>query len=205
MGEERQRQIDKINRLVESYKIDGDIQSAHQLLHEFELFLKKQSNSWYSYFQGVHEWEHVYQEAMVIFFKLLDEYKIGGDAYFTVYIQKKLPLRLRYFFIKEIRRRKRDLSYSNDQFIKQNLLGTAGDIADDVVRNMTIEDGVSDILDAMKQVLNERQIDMVMRSIVEEESHQSIADSYGISRSRVSKIIQISIERVRKYIEEGDI
>ena len=198
-----QEQIDKVNNLVYDFKVNGNMESAERLLVEFDSYLKKQTHKLSTYYQGVHSWDHAFHEAQSIFHQLLTEYTIGGEAYFTVYIQRKLPLRLRYFFVKEIKRRTRDLSHSDEQFVEKRLIGDTGDIMREVNDDITNSEKLQEILDVIndEETLTDRERDMLMSSIVNQESHQAISDRYGISRSRVSRIIKASIEKVQLKVK----
>lgn len=196
-----QEQINHINNLVERYLVYEDEEALADLLEEFDAFLSKQATSLFKYYQGVHQWEHVKQEAMIIFYNLVKEYTIGGNAYFTVYIQRKLPLRLRYFFTKEIKRRDKMLSHSDEQFAEKNLLGSGDDIMDMVVDSVMYEDRM-DMIDTLftLDILTEREKDMIHKKFILEHSYTSIAKEYGISRSRVSKVIGNAIEKIQENV-----
>lgn len=196
-----QEQIDHINNLVEQYLVHEDEEALADLLEEFDAFLSKQATSLFKYYQGVHQWEHVKQEAMIIFYNLVKEYTIGGSAYFTVYIQRKLPLRLRYFFTKEIKRRDKMLCHSNEQFAEKNLLGTGDDIIDMVVDSV-MNEARMDIIGTLfaLDILTEREKDMIHKKFILEHSYTSIAKEYGISRSRVSKVIGNAIEKIQENV-----
>jgi RNA polymerase sigma factor (sigma-70 family) len=197
---EHQARIDQINIWVQEYK-DGDVEAANKLIEQFKPFLAKQSNRWDKIYSGVHPWDHIMQEAMTIFFKLLGEYTIGGPAYFNVFIERKLPLRLRYFFIKEIKRRGRELSHSDEQMRDDNLIGSVDNIGDLVIA-MGQNDRLKEIWDTLGRddVLTDRERDMVIQNIIHEVSHEKIAAAYGISRSRVSRIIKKAIERLQEEV-----
>jgi len=198
-----QEQIDKINDLVYDFKVNGNMESAEKLLMEFDSYLKKQTHKLFSYYQGVYPWDHAFHEAQLIFYQLLTEYTIGGDAYFTVYIQRKLPLRLRYFFAKEIKRRTRNLSHSDEQFIKKRLIKDTEDVIQKIEDDIVNSEKLQEILDVINdgKTLTDRERDMLLSSIVNQESHQSISERYGISRSRVSRIIKASIEKIQSEVK----
>lgn len=198
-----QEQIKKVNDLVYDFKVNGNMESAEKLLMEFDSYLKKQTHRLSSCYPGVHSWDHAFHEAQLIFHQLLTEYTIDGEAYFTVYIQRKLPLRLRYFFVKEIKRRTRDLSHSDEQFIEKRLIGDTGDVMREVNDDITNSEKLQEILDVINdgETLTDRERDMLLSSIVNQESHQSISERYGISRSRVSRIIKASIEKIQSEVK----
>lgn len=197
MNKEHQRKIDQINEWVRRYKEEGDMEAGEALIAQFQPFILKQCNKYHRIYAGVHPWEHVVHEANTIFYMLLNEYTIGGDAYFNVFIQRKLPLRLRYFFIQEIKRRQRDLSHSEDQFIDYGLIGSRDDtehLLDGIDQNEKLKE-VLEVLNS--DAITDRERDMIIRNIIKGESHESIATSYGISRSRVSRIIKGAIEKIQ--------
>jgi hypothetical protein len=198
---EHQQRIDQINEWVRRYK-DGDMESGNSVIRQFQPFLTKQSNRWNQIYKGVHPWEHIEHEAKVIFYNLLNEYTIGGTAYFNVFIERKLPLRLRYFFIKEIKRRQRDLSHSDEQMLDDGLVGSCNDI-DDLIDDMHRRERLDSVYWALgdPDVLTDRERDMVIRNLLHSESHESIAAGYGISRSRVSRIIKQAIERLQGEVK----
>lgn len=195
-----QEQIDHINSLVQQYH-DGDNTCMDALLEEFDAYLNKQTTALFKYYAGVHVWEHVKQEACVIFYNLVNEYTIGGDAYFTVYIQRKLPLRLRYFFTKEIKRRDKVLSHSDEQFLDKNLLGIADDHVDTIVNDDVDKARLCDIVDVISgDILNEREKDMLSKRYIDNMSFTDISIEYGISRSRTSKIIRNAILKIQENV-----
>lgn len=197
---EHQRNIDQINQWVQDYK-NGDVEAGDKLIKQFEPFLKKQCNRWSEIYKGVHPWDHIMHEANIIFFNLLNEFTIGGPAYFNVFIERKLPLRLRYFFIKEIKRRQRDLSHSDEQLLDEGLVKSHDDI-EDLVLNMDKNDKLKDIFKALNSdVITSRERDMVIRHILKGESHTSIAAMYNLSRSRVSRIIMGAIEKLQGEVK----
>ncbi|AZS49253.1 sigma-70 family RNA polymerase sigma factor [Bacillus phage vB_BpsS-140] len=194
-----QNQIDKCNMLVENYKINGDQQARLDLLAEFDAYIKKQVGRWSNYFKGVHPYEHSYHEARIIFCELLDEFTIGGTAYFTVYIQRKLPLRFRYFFIKEIRRRQRDLNHNDEQLdrLEEMVIDDEDNGIEEMLSLMVQNQKLQEVYDAMKKALSDREIDMVNSHLLNGETQRSIASRYGISRSRVSNTIKLAIEKIQ--------
>lgn len=187
-----QERIDRINELVRRYKQEGDEDARIQLLEEFHPFLLKHSKRLYSMYYDVHPWGDVIHEAQIIFCKLLDEFIIGGDAYFNVYMERKLPLRLRYFFIQEIEHRKRNFLWDDDKIKEHSQFS----ITDDAYKQFI------EIMHIMKNSdkINDREIDMLMKHVVHGKTHQEIATEYNISRSRVSHIIRRAITKIRKEL-----
>lgn len=200
-SKEHQEKIDMINGWVQDF-FDGDETAGDKLIDQFEPFLNKSCNRFMKYYQGVFEWDTAIQEARIIFYELLREYTIGGTAYFNVYIQKKLPLRLRYCFVKEIKRRTRDLSHSDEQFAQNGLLGA--DEREDYDDLLESEENRFLLQQAMKAIeisdLTDRERDMFL-SHMNGESHTSIASRYSISRSRVSRIIKNTVEKIQERID----
>lgn len=198
---EHQARIDQINLWVDEYKA-GDVGAGDSLIRQFEPFLAKQCNRWGRIYKGVHPWEHQMQEAQVIFYNLLNEYTVGGPAYFNVFIERKLPLRLRYFFIKEIKRRTRDLSHSDDMMLDDGLIGHADDDIEGLIVGLDDNDRLKDVYEALgnPDILTDRERDMIIRHILHSESHTSIAASYGLSRSRVSRIITNALDKLKGEI-----
>lgn len=194
--------IDQINEWVRQYKEEDNKEALTHLLEQFSPFLKKQCRRFCKLFPGVHPYSHVIHEARIIFMDLLDEYTIGGPAYFNVFIQRKLPFRLRYFFTKEIRRRSRDLSHDEEQFTKYDLIGVKDD-TQEVVEDMDRQEKMDFIMNLMYEgdLLTEREVDMVTRSIVLGQRHEDIAALYGISRSRVTRIVNGALKKLREEAE----
>lgn len=201
---EHQQKIDQINEWVRQYKEDGNNEAGERLLEQFHPLLIKLCNKLNKMYNGVHPWEHIIHEAQVMFIDLLNEYTIGGNAYFNVYIVRKLGFRLRYFFIKEIKRRTKYLSHSEEQFLDQGLMGSHDHIAE-VAVSMEDQEQLDMIYDALDDdlLLNSRERDMVIRNVVRGESHESIAKEYNISRSRVSRIIKGALEKIRGITVRG--
>ena len=201
MEENKQRKIDEINELVAGYK-EGHVQNAQTLLEIFRPFLLKQCNKYNQLYPGVHNWSNVEQEAMIIFRDLLDEYTVGGRAYFNVFVMRKLPFRLRYFFIKEIKHRGKNLCHEEDQMLMHNLISEDNEI-EDFINDIEDKENVRIIVELIESdLLNDRERDMVKQNIIGMKSHEKIAQGYGISRSRVSKIIGNSIKKIKKEYED---
>lgn len=201
MTDAQQQRIDQINTWVADFKENDNMESAEFLVKQFEPFLLSTSNKLNKMYSGVHAWEHIVQEARVIFYDLLGEYTIGGVAYFNVYIQRKLPLRLRYFFIKEIKRRSKDLSHSEDQMTIEHLIEDYDNV-DIAIDDMVVKQMLGDAYFALDQenVVSSREKDMILRNLMGGESHESIADDYKLSRSRVSRIIKNGLRKIREYL-----
>lgn len=196
-----QARIDRINELVRRYKLEGDEDARIQLLEEFHPFLLKHSRRLYSMYYDIHPWDDVIHEAQIIFCKLLDEFIIGGDAYFNVYMERKLPLRLRYFFTQEIEHRKRNFVWDNDK-IKEHSQFSTVDYADSLIDRLDTHKQFAEIMRIMRDSnkINDREIDMLMKHVVHGKTHQEIAAEYNISRSRVSHIIRRVITKIRKEL-----
>lgn len=201
MEEEKQRKIDEINELVAGYK-NGRTENAQTLLHIFKPFLLKQCNKYNQLYPGVHSWINIEQEAMIIFYNLLNEYTIGGIAYFNVFIIKKLPFRLRYFFIKEIKHRGKNLCHEEDQMLMHNLVSEDCGI-NKMIENLEDSENIKMIIGLIESdLLNNRERDMLLKNVLEGMSHEKIAQDYEISRSRVSKIIGNSLKKIRKELTD---
>ena len=197
---EQQEKIDLINKLVEDYKLRGDMKAGEQVIAMFKPFLLKNCQKYDKLFPNVHEWASIEQEAMVIFHQLMDEYTIGGTAYFNVFIMKKLPFRLRYFFIKEIKHRTKNLCHGEDQFAQYNLqdydtIDCMFDEAEDRENLMMIKELIK------SDLLNDREREMLMLNM-NGKSHDEIAKQYNISRSRVTKIIGNILKKIKKEISD---
>ena len=201
MQEDKQRKIDKINELVAGYK-NGEVENAQILLDIFKPFLLKQCNKYNQLYPGVHNWINIEQEAMIIFYNLLNEYTIGGIAYFNVFILKKLPFRLRYFFIKEIKHRGKNLCHEEDQMLMHNLVSDDCGISR-MMENMEDLENAKMIVGLIESdLLNDRERDMLLKNVLQGISHEKIAQDYEISRSRVSKIIGNSLKKIRKELTD---
>lgn len=201
---EHRKRIDQINIWVSEYLVDGNREARDLLLAQFRPFLIRQSKKWDRYFSGVHPMDHIMHEAQIIFCNLLDEFTIGGTAYFNVYIQRKLPFRLRYFFVKEIRRRTRDLSHSDEQLadLDGGRMPTVEDCSTSVAERLDRASDVSRIMRVIdnNQTLNPRERQILIRHLLGGQSHEAIALIYGISRSRVSTIIKNAIAKIRRVL-----
>lgn len=198
--EDKEKKIDRVNELVEEYKNKGVVENKTLLVEIFRPFLITQCNKYVKIYQGIHKLEYAIHEAMVIFGELLDEYTIGGVAYFNVFITRKLPFRLRYFFIKEIKYRGKNLS-SSDEVMQSSCIEPSIDPIEDMMENLEESENMKMIISLIQSdLLNDRERDMLLKSILQGMSHEKIAESYGVSRSRVSKLIGSSLEKIRKEI-----
>lgn len=205
---EKQQKIDMINGWVRSYKEDGDREARVSLLAQFHPFVLQQSKKFDGLYSGVHPWEHVVHECQIIFSDLLDEFTIGGTAYFNVYIMRKLPFRLRYFFVKEIRRRQKYLSHSDEQFMvmDEGAMPSVADHADDVVRDVDKGDDLLRVMEVINDgfTITAREKSILLTHLFEKKSHEQIATIHGVSRSRISTIIKNTILKIRKELIEYD-
>lgn len=194
-----QERIDYINDLVSQYKA-GNMEAGDTLIDDvFNPFILKQCKKWNQLYPGVHEFDSILQEGRKIFGDLLNEYEVGGTAYFNVFIQKKFPLRLRYFFIKEIRHRDKFRCHDDQQF---NLYCDSPYIEEDI-ENYAENEDLKEKINILHQLLdsdllNDRDKDILQMSIVQGISHKEIGEKYGISRSRVTKIISNTLKKLRK-------
>lgn len=197
----QQDKIDLINKLVEDYKVNGNVKSGEEVIKMFKPFLLKMCEKYNKLFPNVHEWATIEQEAMVIFYQLMNEYTIGGVAYFNVFIMKKLPFRLRYFFIKEIKHRTKNLCHEESQLLQYNKAEEV-DILDDMLTDMEDREHIRMIKELIQSdLLSDRDRDMLLMNI-NGISHEKIAEKYGISRSRVTKILGGIIKKIRKEIDD---
>ena len=203
MNEAQQTKIDYINELVRQYK-EEDNKEAREILVEdvFKPFILSQCEKWNKLYPGVHNFEAIKQEARCLFINLLDEYTIGGTAYFNVFIERKFPLRLRYFFVKEIKHRGRNLCHDEQQILaKYDGFAESDDITD-LIDNEDINDKKNMIMGLVNSdLLNDRERDMLMQNM-SGKSHQTIADEYGISRSRVTKIISNALKKIKTEVSD---
>lgn len=198
---EQQEKIDLINKLVEDYKVRGDNKACEQIIEMFKPFLLKNCKKFNDLFPGVHEWETIECEAMMILYQLIDEYTIGGTAYFNVFIMKKLPFRLRYFFIKEIKHRTRNLCHEEEQFMQYDTADVTLDL-DVMFENVEDKQHLKMIKELVESdLLSDRDREMLALNM-NGKSHDEIAKQYGISRSRVTKIIGNILRKIKKEIAD---
>jgi hypothetical protein len=207
-GKSKQQKIDMINEWVRAYLEDGDKDARVSLLAQFHPFLIKQSKKHDKLYPGVHPIRHAIHESQIIFCDLLDEFTIGGTAYFNVYIQRKLPFRLRYFFVKEIRRRMKYLSHSDEQFMVmyENTIPSVADHSMDVIRDIDKGDDLLRVMEIINDgfTITDRDKAILLSSMFDGRSHEQIANMHGVSRSRISTIIKNTIMKIRKELIEYD-
>ena len=197
---EKADKIAKVNELVRQYKEEDNILAGEAVIKMFKPFLIKQCEKYNKLYQGVHSWEAIEQEAMVIFYNLLNEYTIRGTAYFNVFIMKKLPFRLRYFFTKEIRHRTKNLCHQEDQFAQYNL--EADNSIDETLSNMEDQENLNAINGLINSdLLNDRERAMLAMNM-QGMSHEAIANHYGLSRSRITKIVGNSLKKIKKELAD---
>lgn len=218
MTPEHQKQIDEINSHVEAYLVDKDEDALTWLILQFDPFIRSQSTRFCLKFTGVFDRESAIQEARIIFMDLVNEYEIGGVAYFNVYIQKKLPRRLWYQFSKEIKRRAKTISHADDQMMNlhtydgvymdksdrrrlvenEDLKINVGDFSDELIADSETEAKINAIFDALydEDLLTEREQEMFIRSVMNKEEQASIAKDWGLKRSTVSRIIAGAVEKI---------
>ena len=203
MEYKNQETIDHINCWVKEFKEDNSKEAATKLLEQFEPLIYKTCNRLRSFYNDVYPQDEVEQEARVIFYDLLCEYTIDGRAYFNVYMQRKLHLRLRYFFTKEINRKKKfiDMEDSAMEEVSDNY--SPHELYVDEIDKQEVLEEVLMAIDN-REILSEREASMVHSHFIEELSHQQIADSHEISRSRVSRIIKKAVDRLQEEVKHDE-
>lgn len=199
MDKEKRRRIDQINEWVRRYKEEGDEEARLALLKQFHPLILKCSAQYNAMYPGTFSFDQIVHEAQIIFCDLLDEYIIGGDAYFNVLIERKLPLRLKWHFVKEIRQRQRYVVH-DDEFLVRNA-GT-DDNAEQVVDALYRQSLVDQVMDVINdgETLTEREREIIIENLVHGKSHVQIAQELGISRSRVSRLVKSAITKVKRKL-----
>lgn len=193
--------IKLINELVEDYKKNGNNESAEKIIEMFKPFILKNCYKFNKLYPGVHEWSSIEQEATWIFYQLLNEYTLGGAAYFNVFIVRKLPFRLRYFFVKEIKHRSRNLCYNEDQMMIYNTFDGSNDI-DDLINNINDQEQLKMIKGLIESdLLNDRERE-IFKANMSGKTHKEISEMFNISRPRVTKIINDIIIKIKQEIDE---
>ena len=196
------KQIDHINDLVEKFKEKQDEQACAELLQIFRPFIIKHCKILNKLYSGVFTWADIEHQANLIFYDLLDEYEIGGPAYFNVLLQRKFHFRLRYVFVKEIKHRTRNLCHNGDQLLQYNLI-------DDNNTEMQVMDALYNrdrerlkiIAELMESdLLTDRECHMIRLNIFEGKDHKEISEIYGISRSRTTRVIRNALNKLQREV-----
>lgn len=193
--------IKLINELVEDFKVNGNSESGEKVIEMFRPFIIKNCDKYNKLFPNVHEWLSIEQEAMVIFYQLMNEYTIGGAAYFNVFIVRKLPFRLRYFFVKEIRHRSKNLCHEGQQmaqYIDESGIGSI----EDLLTNMEDKEHLKMIKGLIESdLLNDKERE-ILKANMNGKNHREISEMYGISRPRVTRIINNTIKKIKQEISD---
>ena len=197
-----QEQIDHINYLVEQYKIYGDGEACEELLQIFRPFILKHCKILNKLYSGVFTWPDIEHQANLIFYDLVNEYEIGGNAYFNVLIQRKFHFRLRYVFVKEIKHRTKNLCHNDEQFLQYNIVDD-NSTETQIMDNLYNQDKerlkiVAELLEG--DLLTDREKHMLQLNIFDQMGHEEIGKIYGISRSRTTKIIRNSLNKLQREI-----
>src|SRR5690606_18865306 len=100
------------------------------------------------------------------------------------------------------KRRTRDLSHSDEQMHLDNLLNDTDNNVEESLELMITGEGADEVLEVLNDptILSDRERDMIARNILGGESHDSIAASYNLSRSRVSRIIKNGLRKMREQL-----
>ena len=221
---EREAEIEAVNQHVERYK-DGDKEAMSWLIEQFMGFLKSQTRRYCKKYPGVFSWEEGLHEAKSIFYDLCEEYTIGGVAYFTVYIQRKLPRRLWYRFSREITRRRKWRSQSPEQlaglgsydgvFINpedrmraidcDDLPMTSRSLADDVENKCIREQYLSQAFDALwdPDILEDDAREAFSRVVMNLEPIKDVARDLGLRQVEVAKLIEQSTKTLRQVVVDN--
>ena len=155
---------------------------------------------------------------------LVNEYTIGGTAYFNVYIQRKLPRRLWYKFSKEIKRRGKTISHTPDQMQElhtydgvfldvadrqrmietEQLRMTEPDFQHSFIANEEEKGKLQAIYDYMfdSSFLNDEEREFLIRHICNKETMIQISLEYDITTSAVSKIINGGIKKIQMALQD---
>ena len=195
-------QINHINELVRQFKEENNGQACAELLQIFRPFILKHCKILNKLYSGVFTWADIEHQANLIFYDLLNEYEIGGPAYFNVLIQRKFHFRLRYVFVKEIKHRTRNLCHSGEQLLQYNLIDD-NNTETQVMNTLYNKDRerlkiIAELMES--DLLTERECHMIKLNIFEGKDHKEIGETYGISRSRTTKVIRNALNKLQKEI-----
>lgn len=194
--------IKLINELVEDFKVNGNVRSGEIVIEMFKPFIIKNCDKYNKLFPNVYEWSSIEQEAMVIFHQLMNEYTIGGVAYFNVFIVRKLPFRLRYFFVKEIKHRTKNLCHEEGQMTQYIDNNKDIDTVEDLISNIEDAEHLKMIQGLVESdLLNDKEREM-LKANMQGKSHKEISEVHGISRPRVTRIINNTINKIKKEIAD---
>lgn len=197
-----QEQIDHINALMLEYKTTGSKEASEEIFTIFRPFIIKHCKELNMMYPGVFAWADIVHQANIIFFDLMNEYEIGGVAYFNVFIQRKFHFRLRYVFVKEIKHRIRNLCHNDEQLLQYNMIDdhdTERNVMDNLY-NQDIE-RLKIIAELMNDdLLTDREKHMIHLNIVEKKGHEEIGKIYGISRSRTTKVIRNALNKLQREV-----
>lgn len=98
-----------------------------------------------------------------------------------------------------------------------NDLGIDGDgfasdahIIEQMEQGRTVEKGYSEIIDHdlllhLKQKMDEKEWDIMVRCVCNEEYMKDVGKDYGVSESRICQILPVALEHARKFIKEMEL
>ena len=221
--------IDMINehvRLVQQGGRDESNDSLIELLELFRPLMLKLCKKWSDYFDNsghLINFNDAIDDCTYWFYHYTKNvYIIDGRATYNKFIKDHLDQRIRYIYECEIKCQKKLLfpdPYTND-------VNGGGDVFDDVVNKYAFERGrqpdLSDsIIDCehvasksklykriMKMIqcktYNDRERDIFVSVIIDQKTHEQLGDKYGISRTRVTQILDKMKHKLYKQMEEEE-
>lgn len=213
--------IDHINDLVLSVKLGmtNHKECMGELIELFTPLLLRICYKWSQYFQdqehNVISFDELMNDArywMVVYTK--DKYAIDGEATYNNFIRSHIDSRIRYIYEAELSRRKKLIFPDPDR--NPDREDTCKDMFDEVIMKYSSNIGSDSILDDIidnehikwtkdmcnaiyticDSKLSDREREIFERCIVNNESHNDVADDLKVSRSRVSQIVC----KIRKII-----
>lgn len=217
--------IDRINDLVEMAQSDNDEISSYgleQLLEKFHPMILKICSKWSSYFNDEShrtiQWDVLISDAQYWFiYYTKNKYTIDGQATYNKFIHDHMDSRIRYIYSKEIKYRSRHIFPDPDKNADDD---NGSDMLDNVVFNYSDAfDGdnmIDDIITEEKQETFDKLATILMGHInntdyfspressifhecmINGRTHQEISVEMGISRARVSQIMN----RIRTKITD---
>lgn len=207
--------IDRINELVEMAQSDDDNISNEGLISLLDMFhplILKLCTKWSQYFNdGRHtiiSWDNIIGDAQYWFIQYTKyKYTIDGDATYNKFIDDHMDQRIRYIYSKEITYRKRhifpdpDKSAEGEMDMMDNVIfnysdrfGEQTDMTDEIINRedqnmidnlaMTVMDYIDD-----ETYFTSREAHIFKQCLVKGRTHQDVSKEIGISRARVSQIM----------------
>lgn len=199
--EEKRAKILHINILVEQAQ-NHDNKAMEELLDTFESLVRNVASKYYENNKSIVTWSEIYCFVRSMFVQLtLQDYTIGGDAHYNVFVKRMLNFRTLDYIERIIRNNKRNAPLTdslNNIYIADDTI----EEADDIIKRIYAQDVFEDILEYIDTYFDKREkLIWCDYCFGDDMTYAQLAEKYGISGPRISGIIKSLKKRLADFVE----